>query len=803
LVKKRKISGIRRRTIAAESTSRYFQTIDLIISHLKREADKKMIFELIQNDPSINNLLIGTAAVHLYNYMGIKVKFQIDTEKFSDQTTLETELHEKGTLMNELELTLKDSFNLEINLLNKVIEIENLFLNLLIKEGENDYQGIQRVKELTDIEQKIEQELLSIILRYPSFYFYDFIGDLIGFTEDIKLDILEESSGLKDLSIDIEKKLEREEKEDKFLELSILNRLINKIQTNFEFKSYKELQTQTMSLRMIKRKILDYELNKYPISLFGLKSYIEGNNYKKRILSLIEEALKEKESFEDFEGKVLLDLKKELISKLKKSPNDLIYFLQSLNDSSFDEIIFLINRRGIKDILHLIDIDENILDTIKKNMIRYNIKVQDLILLNDLKKNPVYLAKKFLCSLKQPYLDIISTSKDMSDFDLFKLIHRDEADFQQVWRILEKELNISINDLREFVRKKQIIEKIFFHDLKLKNYLQIITLINFENILNNIALDIFYYILSKIIRQLSRIIELFAKVSNDKTLFLTALKRTEKNIDKEDWSWIKLEELCINRVIKRQNELVVVLNANNQVFLVNGFILSRLTNDSLNSSIVKLRNNISYIYEDIIPLKLKADLISPISYCLAYDIIKRFEHYDEAEILKVKSIEETHKKLEDEKKVEIREKHEENTFNWIERRITSALIGITRPGINPNQFYWQEKDTKIATENIKIHSELEGGPYYKICEFFLFSIEKIRLYVPEMNFPEEQSIKEEILETFFSVLQGRLGPKLNQNDFEKILDGERYEIGKQTVNKIGKLLNKALYIKFKQKRRNS
>jgi hypothetical protein len=802
LVKKRKISGVKRRTIAVESTSRYFQTIDLIISHLKREADKKMIFELIQKEPSIKSLLIGTAAIHLYNYMGINVKSQIVAEKFSDQTTLETELLEKGTIIEEIELILKDSFNLEINLLKKIIDIENLFLTLLIREREIDYQDIQRVKELSEIEKKIDQELLSVILKYPSFYFYDFIGDLIGLTEDIKLDILDESSGLKDLSVDIEKKLELEEKEDKFLELSTLNRLIKKIQTNFEFKSYKELQTQTMSLRMIKRKILDYELNKYPISIYGLKSYLEGNNYKKKILSLIEEALKEKESFEDFEGKMLYDLKKELISKFKRTPNDLIYFLQSLNDSSFDEIIFLINRRGIKDILHLIDIDENLLDTIKKNMIRYNIKVQDLILLSDLKKNPVYLAKNLLCKLKHPYLDSISKVKDMSDFDLFKLIHRDDANFQQVWRILENDLNLSINDLREFVRKKQIVEKIFFHDLKLKNYLQIITLINFE-IINNVALDIFYYILSKIVRQLSRIIELYAKISNDKTLLLTALKRTEKNVDKEDWSWIKLEELCINRLIQRQNELVVVLNANNQVFLVNGFILSRLTNDSLNSSISKLTNNVSKIYEDVLPLQLKADLVSPVSYCIAYDLIKRFEHYDEAEIQKAKVIEATQIKLDEEKKIEIREKQEENTLNWIERRITSALIGINRPGINPNQFYWQEKDTKIATENIKIHSELEGGTYNRVCDFYQFSIEKIRLYVPDMNFPDEQTIKKEILDIFFSVLSERLGASLNQNDFEKILDGERYEIGKQITSKIGKLLNKGLYIKFKQKHRNN
>ena len=34
------ISGVKRKTSAVESTFRFFQTVDLIISHFKREADK-------------------------------------------------------------------------------------------------------------------------------------------------------------------------------------------------------------------------------------------------------------------------------------------------------------------------------------------------------------------------------------------------------------------------------------------------------------------------------------------------------------------------------------------------------------------------------------------------------------------------------------------------------------------------------------------------------------------------------------------------------------------------------------------
>ncbi|GAH80266.1 unnamed protein product, partial [marine sediment metagenome] len=162
---------------------------------------------------------------------------------------------------------------------------------------------------------------------------------------------------------------------------------------------------------------------------------------------------------------------------------------------------------------------------------------------------------------------------------------------------------------------------------------------------------------------------------------------------------------------------------------------------SLEESIFELKNEDSYIYKEILPLKLKADLISPISYCIAYDLIKRFESFKEVEKEKVIIATKAEKKIEKDKKIEIRRIQEENTLNWIERKITSTLMGINRPGLNPRQFYWQKKDTKIATEQIIIHSRLEGGCFNMFCEFYHFAVEKIKSHMVNMNLPNYDRIK--------------------------------------------------------------
>ncbi len=799
------ITGIKRKTTAIESTFRFFQTVDLIINHFKREADKQKIYELTDSfskEITLKDFLIATASIHLYHNIGIRVEESNELDQITVASTKNLEILEKKILFDEVSLILKDSLNLEIDLLSRLINLENKIISFLIEERKSELNDLQKRRMVKAIEDGIEQDLIEIVLKYPPFYFYDLIGDLIGLTDKIKIEILEESSAFKDLSIELEKKLKGKEKEDKVIELSTLNRLIDKIQTLFEFKSYKELQTQAMPIRMIKRKVMDYNLNRFPISIPGLNTYLKANKIKKQLIEKIGIALKEKINYEQFENDTLMFLKSEIIKQLKTNPNDFIYFLQNLNESSFSEIIYMLNKYGLYNILHLINADENLIQEIKQNMIRYNIDKFNIVDLNKEEKNLIFLAKNAISTLDFPSLNkIIKKFDDLDDINLLKLLNQDKKDLEELWKIIEEKTGCSINDFREYVRKKEVIDKVFLQDLKLNSYSQILTLLNFEEIIDNITKQIYFYIFSKIVRQISRIIEIYLKISNEKALFLLALKKMYGTTDSEKWVWIKLEELIIVRIIAMQKELVVILNALNQPFLVNGFIFARLTNLSLNEGINEFKEKPSLIFEKIKPLPLKADIISPVSYCLAYDLIKKFERVEEKRKLKVIQIIESKEKEKEKKKEEIRKKQEISTLNWIERRITSSLMRINSPGINPNQLYWQEKDTKTAIDNIKLHSELKGNAVDLFSEFFNFAVDKIKSFAQEMKLPNYEIINKIVVDITEKILEGRLGHAPSSQEIETMLEGERFEIAKQISIRIGKMLDKALYSKFKKKGR--
>ncbi|TFG03643.1 MAG: hypothetical protein EU542_01620 [Promethearchaeota archaeon] len=797
MVKRNMISGIKRKATAIESAKRYFKTVNALITHLKREKDRQKIFELINNTTTLEKLFIATAAVHLYHNKGIKVSDSLETNLFSYEATKNLEIREKKILMEEIEMLLKDSFSQEINMLSQLINIENLFLSLLIEKRIAKLQDDEFLKKKNKIENKIENNIIQIISNNPSFYFYDLIGDLMGYNSIIKEEILEESSAFKAISVSLEKKLDMEEKEDLFIEVSALNRLIQKVQSEFEFKSYKELQIEAMPVRMIKKRIFNYEFEKFPISIEGLIVFQEANNLKHKIIENIRQSLHEKIQFDLFEQNIKALIRDELIYQLKKHPNDFLYYLECLSESTFDEVIYNMNKRGIHDILQTLNIDKNLVEEIKKKMIRYNIKKQDLLNLNDKKKDLLYSAKQALCNIK--IKDFVSNYEDFTEYGLNKYLYRDEPEFIKLWKILEEKLNCSINDIREFTRKKQIIDEVFFQNMNLNNYSQILFILSFDEIIENIVKDIYLYNLSKIFRQLSRIIELYHKITNDKSLINEAIKKMEGTLENEDWVKVKLEELIIKRIMKRQKELVTVFNAKNQVFLVNGFILSRFMSKALKHCINELRSKPSLIYEGIKPLTLKADLISPISYCLAFDLIKRLEMFEEIRKSSVKKVMKEEQKKEELKRNAIAEIQRENTLNWIERRITSALMGITRKGINPNRFYWQEKDTKTCADNIKLHSEKINDYFNGFVDYFRFTIDKIREFLPNTKIFEISKINNEIKSIIDAVLVERIGHSPNSEDIAKMLDGERYIISKQIATKIGKILDDALYYKFKSK----
>ncbi|MHA1732708.1 MAG: hypothetical protein ACTSU5_12255, partial [Promethearchaeota archaeon] len=305
-----------------------------------------------------------------------------------------------------------------------------------------------------------------------------------------------------------------------------------------------------------------------------------------------------------------------------------------------------------------------------------------------------------------------------------------------------------------------------------------------------------------------------------------AFKRIFETKEYEKWVAVKLEDLIINRIMKRQGELVTIFSVPKDPLLVNGFILAHLTDRSLQEAIRMLKDEESPVYSPVASLSLPNEVISPVSYVFAFDLMKRFELHEQIRKLKVEHAIFEKEQKETKLREEIKQKQEANTFNWIERKITTSLMRVTSGSINPNQLYWSDKDTKIASEAVKRHCELqnaflcpkcgkelgegekcdedgelavEGKPIDLFAQFFKFCQDKIKSLYERTRVQSFTDIRDGFITDYIKdALQQRLKKLPGDDDLNKMIDGERLEVARRVSKKIGKLLDGALYKKFRE-----
>jgi len=338
------ISGIRRSSNAEEGAKRFFQTSNLIIGHFKRDGDKENIYNLTSTTNTLTNLLIGSSTVHLFHYLGIRTKSS-EEELTSVDNTEAFEAAQKKELFNEFGQFLENSIKYAIELSNFTITYEKQILDAMIVQ-----QDVTNENFVTSLKDQIEQNLIQVLNKYPFVIFYDHVGELTGLTAYVKQQILKEAAGLKVTSLDLEKDMVKEAHDDKYIELSTLNRLITKMQETFEFRSVKDLKMETFPIRKIISSVLNYRLNIYPVSIRALTAYRCATDAKSEIYMRFLAANQKPVDFNAFETEIINFIIKAIQDQAKNGPYPLMYYLENLLEMSFQDTFDLLNRYGISDL---------------------------------------------------------------------------------------------------------------------------------------------------------------------------------------------------------------------------------------------------------------------------------------------------------------------------------------------------------------------------------------------------------------------------------------------------------------------
>ena len=406
---------------------------------------------------------------------------------------------------------------------------------------------------LNKLNNDFEEEITEIINKYPIMCVYDFIGSLVGMRDTIKTQLIEEASDFKPTSIEIEKRLTMELNVDRYIELSTLQRLYEKMQKRFEFRTVKDLKNELYPIKKITATAMDYNLNKYPISIPGLEAIMDTITFKKKTYNEFVRANTEEINYEKFEKSMLKMIGDELITQLKKGTSRFIYYIQNLVDLNGQSVFDFLNTYGISDLDALVHVSK--IDTVPllKTFEALTITKNDVMVLTK-KPNIFDRLEDALNTLKKK--NHVVTKKN-----IMELIVSQKPYEIEYMKETCKMVGETYEDVIKIYNKNHLlIDQFKIQDL-VGGMSRLLLLFDFESIIQNLSRVIYYSILSNVCKQISRIIEVYIKINEDKSLFLLGIKKMQEVKSENDWVKIKIEELLIKRLMRRQSELAAVFNA--------------------------------------------------------------------------------------------------------------------------------------------------------------------------------------------------------------------------------------------------
>ena len=808
------IVAIRRREIAEEGIQRFFQSIYQILNHFKRKTDREFLYEITTEENTLTNLIVASTTIHIYHFLGIRTKS--DEEMVSHTSNIKAfQNAEKKEIFSELIDLVGDSINYELEFFKLSIDYEEQILKSMVSGEDLDEHFTLKLSE------QIEEHIIESLNKYPISYWIDYIGELTGYSDVVKSKILTETAGLKIIGADLERNLIEEGRRDQYLELTTFSQLIEKLKKDFEFTSIRDLKIETFPIKLMTNQIIKYVLNIYPISTRGMNQYLKATDLKKKIFEEILAANKKSTNYVKMEEKILNEIMTELKKQAIMEPNDFVYFIQNLLELNFEETYVLLSRLGIDNVAlfcHVQKFDlEEFFQDIKLNQLSKMAFLQVGKKENELQK------------VEDKLNDLKNRGNFKSGLSGLEIVLNPTPEGEKNIELACQMANVDFEKYKQLCKKKQIITDIIQKKYPLKGPYSCYSMVyDLPEIYQNLCSHVYYKYIEKVCRHIARVLETYIKIKEDKGLYLLGLRRIFNSTEEEEWVVVNIEELIIQRIMDRQHEISIIFNAETDAYLVNSFILARLLDIDLKSAMNILKNEPSSVYRNSIELTLPKELISPRSYIIAYDILTRFKEHQELLLIKKEQVFETKKEKQIQYEIDVKKARTLTTLNWIDKKITSGLISVSATTSNPTNLYWNEKDQRITSENLQLHSELknieicsvcgkdltnspclehpgnekEANPVDLFASFYSFALSRIKLNWNKAKIPTYEMIYIEVLNWVLEISEKRLGKKILPEESTNLLEGERLEISNKISNSIGIYLDKALYKKFKANIKN-
>lgn len=795
------VSGVRRSGVTAES-AKNFTTPDLLILKFRREKDFEKIHELVGNESDFLTYILAACAVHLYHHMDVKTLEMRDEGLLSYEAEEKFEKQQKEALLEELKTIIGTNIVQELELFEKKCQLTEKLISSTL-----ELRPVKDPLKRDEIEQQrtkaLHQFMLSLIRKYPDYFFFDVLGELFGISSETRIKMINRAAELRPTQMIIEDELMREY-EEQFIELGTFKYMRQFFTEKWELKGHiRQLESHGVVFRRIQMELMKKMLDSLPFGENGLIASMDAIKLKLLIINEFKTHLSEPRKFADLQEMISILVLDEISRQALKGPQQFLDFCSKLLDLSFDDLMEFFRKVRITNIPAFCQTLVVPAPLIKQKLNQLNIHDLELSRLSD--RGSLSQARQKFEESKSYY----SSELVSMNFEDFLTFSKRSTNLEKFAEQIQRHAKVSLPELRDLLEKEKKIKQEILEPYQISNIENISMVISSLPILQDLEKEIFYHMLKSILIHVSRLIEQYEKLRKDKQTFLLALKKIPELDESENWIQVKLEDLIIKKIMARQNEFQDLFRFND-AHLINGFLWARLSNTSFKNASDILTQTPSPIYYGLKNIALEYTNIPPVSFASAYDLAMRLR--DSLIKKEAKAVEKEVPKV----KPSIEVVEDVETFSWIEKRIKTALMSVKKT--SPTDLYWTDDDSKRFGKNLLIHVQVKGSrPICPKCgsmemnhcskhpDVSLISPDNVQLMTTFYNFAREKITSttfeedQQTVKQFASdVLNERLGHPPKPEEFEKLLEGEIQLIGEKLSENLSQKFNKALYKTYRK-----
>ncbi|MEM3568437.1 MAG: hypothetical protein QXI20_02735 [Candidatus Jordarchaeales archaeon] len=649
-----------------------FAVRQALSSFLASRSNWPQLTGIVGEQATLQEFVKAAMAIYVHGYIGVRT-IPPTSKEAASETAAEKELKD---IFGEVSELLKDDFRMEIEVLEKKVDVELSTLKAKLSKKEEE------------VEKTITRHLAELSTSPSRTHLIDFLGDLLGISYKFRSEFIKMTYGLKPLSIELEEEV-RKPHEEECVEIS------THLRVKKELGLVEGGELNIKDLKQLSKNIASQALSHAPKDEGDLKLYAEAYEVKLQLVKTLREYSSKKASLSEFFNKIL----EKVLSYLKSKAHD-----DTLLRRAFSSLVGHhvgeepeVNFEALKMTLS----GGGAYSKIMGKLGELGIDKRDLAFLLErcrrLERLRDTLIREVIPRLRGRGYAVHGVNLEIFTLPPDKLSGLDEA----VMREIKKYMSIPPPDefkqlLEDEARLRRILEATGFSEISILR-----ATVEAEMVLEEMVKQIMSKLFFECMGHASRVVELYNRAKKDGERFKMLFKVINDEED-ENIRCVK-EELLIELLLQRQKEMCEVfpkLNAEK----ICGFIWARQTNRTLNEALEEIKGTPSPLFLGVAGAKLNLGSMPPVSYSAAYDLSQRYLEFNR---MQLEVVQEAREKEAEAKEIAKREIYERiDPTGLLERKITIALRAPT--GIEKAELEWSEKDTRKleAMSKIFIGSEI-------------------------------------------------------------------------------------------------